>query len=278
MAYQRVNPQDYYPPPPTDAYGHATYMRNGGVPTDPAVLASALAAANAENARREAADRAATDRATQARTADQSRRDAAQARQDALAAEERARNNQLSDRAHAEGLLGIGGTGSMAALGGVASGGVGGTGTTVLPGTGGSAPGGGVSAAPAMQTMEDTTAADTAARTSAKEGAGLRLSASMRGLDAAMGARGIRGSGIQANEAEKLFAGSASDESAANTDILNRQAARRADIGNRNQDATNQWANANLSASTQLSMSAADRLAAGENQLRSLLWNYAMRY
>jgi len=200
----------------------------------------------------------------------------AQARQDALDAAALQRSQLEADRTHAESLLGIGGAGSMAALGGVATGGGGGA----IPGgtfTGGGAASGTFSA-PVLQTAMIDPAEEAAAKTAAKESAGLRLQSSMKGLQQAMSGRGIKGSGIEAQGMADLFGASASDEATAGRERAAANAARTREVGNLNQAASNQWATANLQANANMAMSAADRAAATDNQLRSLLWNYAMRY
>jgi len=233
--------------------------------------------------RRQQADRAAKEErlrqeallaSTAARQRQQTTADEARRRREALADTARERSDLMYDRAHTEELLGIGRPGSMAALGGVASGGGGG-------GGGGGVPGGPVASGTpgaVLQTAEIDPAEEAAAKTSAKESAGLRLQSSMKGLEAAMAGRGIRGSGIEASGMADLFAESASDEATAGRERVAANAARTREVGNLNQQAQNQWSLANLQANTNLQMGAADRAAATDNQLRSLLWNYAMRY
>jgi hypothetical protein len=212
---------------------------------------------------------------------------AAQTRQDQLtreanaAAEERRRQEelrqqQLADRAdsrtYASQLMGgnFGGGGSMDALGSVASGG-----TFSSGGAPGGAPGG--FNAPSIQTVQADEEGDRAARTAAKERAGLRLQASMKGLDQEMAGRGIRSSGIQSRRSGELYAASSSDEAQSERDRLDLMAGRRAAIGDRNQDATNQWAAAQLDAGERDADRRA-RLASEQSNIAMTLLNYGMRY
>jgi hypothetical protein len=185
-------------------------------------------------------------------------------KQDRTAAQTRA--DMLIDRVGGGGGggggYGGGGGGSMGALGSVGGG-------------GGSVPAGGGGAA--LMSMPDTTAADSAARTQAKERAALRLQSSMRGLDAVMGQRGIRGSGLHAKGATDLVGQSASDETAAEMDRLLQQSKQEFELGGRNQDAVNRW-NVESMRAQQWAQERADKLASEQRNLALTLAQFGMKY
>ena len=144
-------------------------------------------------------------------------------------------------------------------------------------GGGGGAGAGAGSGGPALIDYTPDEDADRAARTGAKERAGKRLQSSMKGLDAFMSGRGIRGSGLQGKGAQELFAASASDEAESERGRLDQNARRRFEVTNRNQDARNRWS----SEQNDLAMRAAeraDRLAQGQQSLALQLMQFGMRY
>lgn len=240
---------------------------------DRKAAADAAAAAQRERLRQEQV-------AAQQRAQDLAAQQAAEARQRQYALQDAAtkRRQELEDRAAAQARadalmnqFGFGGAAGGDGGGGGAMGAL----TQVAGGGGGVIPAGGGGAA--LMTLPDTTAADSAARTQAKEKAALRLQSSMRGLDMAMGQRGIRGSGLHSQGMSDLFGQSATDEANAEMDRLNKRADLEFQVGGRNQDAANQLNIANMQAQ-QWAAERADKLASEQRQLALTLAQFGMKY
>jgi hypothetical protein len=238
---------------------------------------AAAAAAEAERQRREDAQNAA---AAATRAADRAREDALNRDRTANSQFEETRQDQLSkdararaDRERMLGLLGFGegGTGSPAvsALGSIASG----------SGGGG---GGGVAgvAAPMIASgpSADDLSAEQGARTASKENAGLRLRSGLRGLHGVMAARGIAGSGVEAQGTADLFANSNTEE--ANTDraIISARAKRAGEIADRNSAAGVTTGIANAGNQTQLQIAQMNAAAAERSRISNLLLQFGMNY
>jgi hypothetical protein len=109
--------------------------------------------------------------------------------------------------------------------------------------------------------------AETAARTQSKENAGLRLQAGLKGLKNVMAGRGISKSGLFANQAEQLFAGSNAEEADTDREIIQQRAARSAQVSDRNFDAN-----------TQLQIASMNQAAAERGRIQNLLLQFGMRY